>query len=175
MKRNPDSLISMSLTALVLAAPAFGGTGSIAHINVSGGPHAGKYEFSSDDACIIAALPGKAVGFSLFIMGEKSSLTLDIPNAANTGQLQIELVVADVKPGQSRKNTASAIYVIDTRPDASLEPYQLAERQGATGQAGAKLTHSGDTAKLTFDGSTARGVKMSGTVDCKKVDREYGR
>lgn len=173
MKPNTDLLICLGL--MVLAIPALADTGSTASVTVSGGAHAGKYEYRSDAACIIAALPGKPVGFSLFLMSERSSLTLDLPDAGKTGQLQIELTVADVKPGQSRKNTATVTYIIDTRLDASLEEYQRAERKGMSGQGSANLTQAANTAKLSFQGTTASGAKISGNVDCRKVDREYGR
>lgn len=175
MKRPPDSLTAFGLAALALAAPALADTGSSARITVSGGAHAGKYEYRSDEACIIAALPGKPAGFSLFLMNERSSLTLDLPDAAKTSQLQIELMVADTKPGQSRKNTATVSYTIDTRPDAVLEEYQRAERKGMSGKGSATLTQTGNTASLSFSGTTTNGVKIAGTVDCRKVDREYGR
>jgi hypothetical protein len=175
MKRHHDSLIAFGLAALALAVPALADTGSSAQITVSGGPHAGQYEYRSDDACTIAALPGKPAGFSLFLMGERSSLTLDLPDAAKTSQLQIELMVADATPGQSRKNTATVTYAIDTRPDALLEEYQRAERKGMSGKGSATLTQAGNTAKLSFSGTTANGVRISGNVDCRKVDREYGR
>jgi hypothetical protein len=159
----------------VASTPALADVGSTATVTVAGGPHAGEYRYSSDDPCILAALPGKPVGFALTVVGEKSSLTLDIPNAASPKQLQIELVVADVKPGQSRKNTASVTYTIDTRPDTSLEAYQKAERKGMTGQGSATLAQQSTTARLTFTGSTANGTRLSGTVDCRKIDREYAR
>jgi hypothetical protein len=165
------------LIATVMAMPALADVGTTGSVTVASGPHAGRYQYSVDDACIIAALPGKPVGFSIFMLGEKSSLTIDIPNAdaAHVSQAQVELVIADVKPGQSRKNTASVTYSIDTRPDASLENYQRAERTGMAGKATVALTQDAKSAKLTFSGATAAGVKLEGSVDCRKVDREYGR
>ena len=158
-----------------IAPMALADVGSTASVTLGSGPHAGQYEFRSDDPCIIAALPGKSVGFSLFLLGQKSSLALDMPNVAAANQLQIEMVVADVKPGQSRKNTASVTYSIDSRPDAALEPYQKAERKGMSGQGSARLSQQSTTARLTFTGVTANGIRVSGTIDCRKVDREYGR
>jgi hypothetical protein len=169
--------IGFMMTLIATAVPALADVGSTGRVTLASGPHAGKFQYSVDDACVIAALPGKPVGFSIFMLGEKSSLTIDIPNAdaAHVSQAQIELVVADVKPGQSRKDTSSATYTIDTRPDAALENYQRAERKGMAGKASVALTQDAKSARLTFSGSTAAGVKLEGSVDCHKVDREYGR
>ncbi len=170
--------IKRAITVLLLGlatTPALADTGSTGNVTIANGPHAGRYDYSADDACIIAALPGKPVGFSLFLLGGKSSLTLDVPDISAPNQLQIEMVVADVKPGQSRKNTASVTYTIDSRPDGTLEPYQRAERKGVTGQGAAKLSQQANTARLTFTGTTANGIRISGAIDCRKVDRAYAR
>lgn len=92
----------------------------------------------------------------------------------DSGPHQGKYTFAAVKAGQSRKATASTTYEVDTRPDAILEPYQKAERagKGMTGKASAKLLEKGSFAQLTFTGQTASGVKLEGSVDCRKVASE---
>lgn len=169
--------IRFYLLALLSASPALADEGATATATIASGPNAGRYEYSSDDPCILAALPGRDLGFNIVLMAPNSSLSIDIPNAdpARVSQAQIELVVANVKPGQSRKSTASVTYNVDTRPDASLEAYQRADRKGTSGQASVKLTRTGNAARLLFTGTTADGIRITGNVDCRKLDREYGR
>jgi hypothetical protein len=153
---------------------------SVAQVTVASGPQAGKYNFTSDDACMIASLQqGKAPGFSAALSAEKATLSIDIPSidAKQLGEFQVELVVADAKSGASRRNTASTTLVIDTRPDAALEKYQRDERgpNGLKGSGTVKLQQQDKTARLNFQGQTDTGIKLQGTVECRKVDREFGR
>jgi hypothetical protein len=102
-----------------------------------------------------------------------SSLSIDVPNLdeKHANEIQIVLVVADVREGTSRKGTASTTYEIDTRPDASLEPFKRAERanKGLTGKATTSLMTQGSNTLLSFSGETAMGVKLNGEVTCRKV------
>ena len=61
---------------------------------------------------------------------------------------------------------------IDTRPDAVLEPYQKAERanKGLSGKATTTLMQKGGAAMLSFSGETPTGVKVTGEVNCRRVD-----
>lgn len=168
------------LTCTTVSILAADGSGVTAHIQVASGAHAGKYAYESSDACIIASSDkSKAAGFSVIVMSDRSQLSIDMPSVepAHVNELQIELVVADVKPNQSRKNTETTTYMIDTRPDSALASYQRAEREGKgpSGKATAQLTQNGDTAKLSFNAQTPDGVKIDGSIDCHKVDREFGR
>jgi len=170
-----------ALSAAVATAVCAADTAGVAAtLQVASGPHAGKYTYEGTDACIIAASePATPTGFSVIVMSDRSQLSIDLPNVdnAHVNELQIELVIADVKPNQSRKNTATTTYTIDTRPDASLAQYQRDERggKGTSGTATAQLSQNGNTARLSFNAQTAEGVKIDGTIDCRKVDREFGR
>ena len=126
---------------------------------------------------MLAAMPGKPVGFNVVLEAENSTLSVDVPNAdaAHVNEASIELVVADAKPGQSRKDTKATTYLVDTRPDATLAPYERADRKGPSGKAGVKLTRNGNAAQLNFRVTTAQGVEISGTVDCRKLDGAFGR
>jgi hypothetical protein len=168
--------LSAALAAL-MGAPALpqanGGMGSSASISVGSGPHAGKYAFAPREVCAIAAFGDGPLGLSVVLSSENSSLSLDMPNLdeKHANEIQIVLIVADNKAGTSMKGTASTTYEIDTRPDASLKPYERAERasKGKTGKATTTLMTQGNNVLLTFTGETAMGVKLEGEVTCRKV------
>lgn len=184
MNRRCMSLAALpvQLAAALLAisnAPA-AEHASTAGVKVASGPHAGTYTFDSEDACTVAALDrGKPASFSAVLTTSKAMLSIDMPSVdpKRASELQIELTIADPNSTASRRDTASARYLIDTRPDASLAPYQLQERGkgGMTGRGSAKLLDSGDKVKLVFAADTKQGVHIEGTVDCREVDRELGR
>jgi hypothetical protein len=155
-------------------------TASVAQVTVMSGPRAGKYDFASADACVMApSRPGGPPGLSVTLSAPKASVAIDIPSieAHRLGAFWVELVVADANSSASRRNTASTTLVIDTRPDSALEKYQRDERgpNGMRGSGAAKLQQQAQTARLEFQGQTAEGVKLQGTVECRRIDRELGR
>ena len=165
--------LGLSVAALALAAaPALpqqvGSTGSV---SVGSGPHKGEYTFAPTQTCFIASFGKKPPGLSVVMTSEKSSLSIDVPtiDEKHANQIQVVLVIADIKPG---KGTSSVTYEIDTRPDAVLEPYQKAERatKGMSGKATTTLMQKGDSAMLSFVGETASGVRLEGSVTCKKMN-----
>jgi hypothetical protein len=155
-----------------LAAIAMAQTGSTASITVQSGPHKGEYGFAPTQPCVITAFGQKPLRISLVLQAEDSSLSIDMPNIdeKHANQIQIVLVIAD-KPRVVGKGASSVTYEIDTRPDASLEPFQRAERanKGMTGKATTTLMQKPDSALLSFTGETVSGVKLEGSVTCKKV------
>ena len=164
---------SGALMALIGASamPQAAGTGSSASINVSTGPHAGRYAFAPREACAIAAFGDEPLGLSVVLSSDDSSLSLDMPNLdeKHAHEIQIVLVVADKRAGA--KGMSSTTYEIDTRPDSALKPYQKAERanKGKTGKAKTTLMTQGSNVMLSFSGETASGVKLAGEVTCRKV------
>lgn len=160
---------------LLAVAPAFSQVvGSSASIKLDSGPHKGTYDFAPTEACVIAAFDKKPLGLSVVMASTSASFSLDMPNLdeKHAKELQIVLVVADVKAGAARK--ASVTYEIDTRPDAVLEPFQKAERanKGMTGKVTTTLMQQAASAMLTFSGETQSGVKISGEITCRKVASE---
>lgn len=153
-------------------APAGNTIGSSASVSLGSGPDKGKYDFAPTEACVLAAFSDKPLGLSVVMSSKDSSLSIDVPNldAKHANEIQIVLVVADVKEG-GRPASASTTYEIDTRPDSSLEPFKRAERanKGLTGKATTSLMTQGNNTMLTFTGETAKGVKISGEVTCRKV------
>ena len=157
---------------LLGAAAALAQGGSSASINVSTGPHKGEYNFAPTETCVITAFTKKPLGLSVVMQATDSSLSIDMPNLdeKHANEIQIVLVIADGH-ATGKKGASSVTYEIDTRPDASLEPFQRAERanKGTTGKATTTLMEKDGNALLSFTGQTASGVKLEGSVTCKKV------
>ena len=173
-RKPPHQWLAALGGALLMATPALpqNSIGSSASVTLGSGPHKGKYDFAPKEACLLAAFSDKPLGLSVVMQSKDSSLSIDVPNLdeKHANEIQIVLVVADVTQGG--KATASTTYEIDTRPDASLEPFKRAERanKGITGKATTTLMTQGNNTLLTFTGETAKGVKLSGEVTCRKVE-----
>jgi hypothetical protein len=148
--------------------------GSSASITLGSGPHKGRYDFAPTEACVITAFGKKPLGLSVVFTSESASMSVDMPNIdqKHANELQVVLVVTDAKPGETRKGASSVTYEIDTRPDSALEPYQKAERanKGLSGKATTTLMEKAGAAMLSFRGETETGVKITGEVNCRKVD-----
>jgi len=148
--------------------------GSSASITLGSGPHKGRYDFAPTEACVITAFGKKPLGLSVVFTSETASMSVDMPNIdqKHANELQVVLVVTDAKPGETRKGASSVTYEIDTRPDSALEPYQKAERanKGLSGKATTTLMEKAGAAMLSFSGETETGVKITGEVNCRKVD-----
>jgi hypothetical protein len=175
MKRQTTVTRALCAALLITAAPLAlpqNSIGSSASVTLGSGPHKGKYDFAPKEACVLAAFSDKPLGLSVVMNARDSSLSVDVPNLdeKHANEIQIVLVVADVTQGG--KATASTTYEIDTRPDSSLAPIKRAERanKGMTGKATTTLMTQGNNTLLSFDGETARGVKISGEVTCRKVE-----
>jgi hypothetical protein len=156
----------------VAAMAQGGGNGSSASITVSTGPHKGEYNFAPTEACVITAFTKKPLGLSVVMQAVDSSLSIDMPilDEKHANEIQIVLVIAEGRT-PNKKGASSVTYEIDTRPDTSLEPFQRAERanKGVTGKATTTLMEKDGNALLSFSGQTASGVKLEGSVTCKKV------
>jgi len=158
---------ALSVPALAQAPAATGSSGTV---TVGSGPHKGDYNFAPTETCFIAAFGTRPLGLAVVMNSQNSSLSIDMPllDQKHSSEIQIVLVIADMKAG---KGMSSVTYEIDTRPDAVLEPLQKAERanKGMSGKATTTLMQKGDSAMLSFSGETASGVKLDGSVTCRKV------
>lgn len=161
--------------AASVPVPAAGASsaGTTANVTVNSGPHKGEYGFAPSQACFIGAFSDKPMGLSVVLTSETSSLSVDMPNLdeKHANEIQLVLVISDARPGQSRKGASSVTYEIDTRPDAVLKPFQKAERanKGVSGKASTNLMEKDGAVLLSFTGETASGVKLEGSVTCRKV------
>jgi hypothetical protein len=139
-----------------------------ASVIITSGPHKGEYVFT--EPCVLASFSRRPMGVSVVLHATDSVLSIDMPVAdqKHSSEIQIVLVIAD---GHTSKGPSSVTYEIDTRPDATLEPFQKAERanKGMTGKVTTTITPKGDGAILAFTGQTLSGVKLEGTLTCKKI------
>ena len=83
------------------------------------------------------------------------SVQLIIPKVVAAGSAQLQMIV---RIGSLMKMTAE--YNINTLPNAK-----------ATGKGTVSVKDAGATATVSFDATTADGVHLVGTVDCKSVTR----
>jgi hypothetical protein len=154
------------------AAVALAQTGSSASVTVSTGPHKGEYNFAPTESCVITSFGKKPLGISVVMQAPDSSLSIDMPSidAKHANEIQVVLIIAERRTADG-KGASSVTYEIDTRPDSVLEPFQRAERanKGISGKATTTLMEKDGLALLTFIGQTASGVKLEGSVTCKKV------
>lgn len=171
MSRALRSLLLGALCVLPAAA-VLAQTGSTASISVLTGPYKGEYGFAPTEACVIASFSKRPLGVSVVLHAADSSLSVDMPNIddQHANQIQVVLVIAAGR-GADAKGASSVTYEIDTRPDASLEAFQRAERasKGTTGKITTTIMQKGDSVLLSFTGQTAAGVKLDGSVTCKKM------
>ena len=156
---------------LVAAAAALAQSGSTGTISVGSGPHKGDYAFAPTETCFIATFGDKPPGLSVVMASDKSSLSIDMPNLdeKHANQIQVVLVIAESRNG---KGASSVTYEIDTRPDAVLEPFQKAERanKGMSGKATTTQMQQGDRVMVSFSGETASGIRLEGSVTCRKMN-----
>lgn len=174
MMRKSSWLLLLAVAALAAAPAALpqSSIGSSASVTLGSGPHKGKYAFAPTEACVLAAFSDKPLGLGVVMNARDSSLSIDVPNLdeKHANEIQIVLVVAEVT--QSGLPRASTTYEIDTRPDSSLDSNKRAERanKGMTGKATTTLMTQGANTLLSFSGETAKGIKLSGEVTCRKVE-----
>jgi len=176
VRRFPSVLLSVAAGAALAQAPVVGEaplpasaqSSSGASISVDSGPHKGEYGYS--EPCVLAAFGKRPLGVSVVLHGTDSVLSIDMPvlDDKHAGEIQIVLVIADMR---SSKGPSSVTYEIDTRPDAALEPFQKAERasKGMSGKAVTTLMQKDGTVLLSFGGTTASGVKLDGSLTCRKM------
>jgi len=176
---NPRAKLLTTVLFALAAAPALpqaespAAVGSTASVTVGTGPYKGKYDFAPTQACVIAAFGKRPMGVSVVLSSTSASLSIDMPSIdeKHANEIQVVLVVADQRPGQSPKSKASVTYEIDTRPDAVLEPYQKAERanKGMSGKATTTLMQQNGRVLVSFSGETKVGVKLDGEITCHKA------
>ena len=158
MKRIMTLSAAFALVAATLSAA--GPVKETVHVVIANGPNAGTYDGETDRGGCSAGLTGAgSFGNQFSLPKEKdpkkfNSLQLIVPNAkaAASGTHDFELHVG-FGPIMNR----SAEYVIVTKKGQGSGTVTVADH--------------GPTAMVTFEGTTAAGVKLHGTIDCKSVLR----
>jgi len=168
MHRLKTGLLGLALALAV--APAWPQvTGTTASVRIGSGPHKGEYPFAPTETCVITAFGGRPSGLSVVLHSTEAVLSVDVPDVEkHPSEIQVVLVISERQGG---KVQSSVTYEIDTRPDSALEPFQKAERaqKGITGKMTTTLMQQGDSALVSFTGQTASGVKLDGSVTCKRM------
>jgi hypothetical protein len=147
------------LLSSIIALAAFAEVKETAHLKVTGGKNAGSYEATTDRGGCSAGLTG------LNSFGNQLSSAKDQdPKHFNS----LQLIVPDPKkPSEFFMSVGfgpllhrSAEYKVETRAG-----------QKKSGLGVVNVKNDGSTAKVTFNATTADGVKLDGTIDCNSVIR----
>jgi hypothetical protein len=153
--------LAVVLASAVLAAPLFAApVKETVHVVIANGPNAGTYDGATDRGGCSAGLTGPgSFGNQFSLPKEKdpkkfNSLQLIVPNAkaAAAGTHDFEMHV-----GFGPLLNRTAHYDVETAKKRGSGTVTVLDR--------------GATALVTFDATTADGVKMHGTIDCKSVVR----
>ena len=153
--------LAVVLASALLAAPLSASpVKETVHVVIANGPNAGTYDGETDRGGCSAGLSGPgSFGNQFSLPKEKdpkkfNSLQLIVPNAkaAAAGTHDFELHV-----GFGPLMNRSAQYDVDSAKKKGSGTLTLADH--------------GATANVTFDATTAAGVKIHGTIDCKSVVR----
>jgi hypothetical protein len=148
---------SACLAALLLSSStvALSAETATAKVTLSGGANAGSHQAATERGGCSTGLTG-ANSFGVQISNPKdkdpkklNSVQLDLRDKSKPNQF-----VVTVGFGPLIGRTAS--YTIDTRA-------------GKKGNGAITITESGSTATVKFSGTTADGVKLEGTIDCKTM------
>jgi len=150
--------------ASLAATAAFAQEKESVHLVITGGPNAGTYDATSDKGGCSYGLGGPGSwGNQLSLPKEKdpkklNSLQLVVPDAkkAAGGSKEFQMTV-----GFGPLMARSAEYTVDTRATAPKK----------SGSGTVTVDDKGSTGKVTFSATTAAGVKLDGTIDCKSVTR----
>jgi len=155
-------LLRSLATLLILTAPALFAAEpkETIHVVITGGPNAGTYDGSTDRGGCSAGMTGAgSFGNQYSLLRENdpkklNSVQLIVPNAkaAATGTHDFFLNVAF-----GRITARVAEYKVDTEHKSGSGTVTIADK--------------GATAVINFDATTAAGVKLKGTIDCKSVLR----
>jgi len=177
MRRHEWSVAALTMASAATLAQAPAPTVGIAvpqsqassgaSITVASGPLKGEYGYT--EPCLLASFSKRPLGVSVVMHATDSVLSIDMPvlDDKHANEIQIVLVIAEHSGGAP----SSVTYEIDTRPDAALEPFQKAERanKGMTGKASTTLMQKADSTLISFSGQTASGIKLEGSLTCRKI------
>ena len=151
------------------AAQAAGGRGGASgestgkvHLVVTGGPHAGTYDVNMPDAGCSYGLAGQGAWGNQY--------SLDTADAKAFSSLQ--LIVPDTK--DAADGTRQFLITAGFGPILSMTTYDVDTRPNANEKKGSgtlTVDDRGSTGKVTFNATTAEGVKLEGTIDCSTVMR----
>jgi hypothetical protein len=147
---------------LVLTAPAVfaADVKETVHVVITGGANAGTYDGSTDRGGCSAGMTGKESWGNQFSLVKEND-----PKKLNS----LQLIVPDAK--EAAKGTHNFfLNVAFGRITARVAEYKV-ETDKKSGSGTVTIDDKGATAIVTFDATTAAGVRLQGTIDCKSVLR----
>ncbi|HSY48748.1 MAG TPA: hypothetical protein VLC46_08055 [Thermoanaerobaculia bacterium] len=147
---------------LILTAPAVfaADVTETVHVVITGGAHAGTYDGTTDRGGCSAGMTGKESWGNQFSLVREND-----PKKLNS----LQLIVPDAK--EAAKGTHNFfLNVAFGRITARVAEYKV-ETEKKSGSGTVTVDDKGATAIVTFDATTAEGVRLQGTIDCKSVLR----
>ena len=157
-----NRLLRSFVMLLILTAPALyaADVKETIHVVITGGANAGTYDGSTDRGGCSAGLTGKGSWGNQYSLVKENN-----PKVLNS----LQLIVPD--------GTAAAkgthdffLNVAFGRITARVAEYKV-ETEKKSGSGTVTVADHGSTAIVTFDATTAAGVRLQGTIDCKSVLR----
>ena len=154
---------SLAAAALLMSASATAQVVETAHLKVTGGPNAGSYDSSSTHGGCSYGLAGPGS------WGNQLSNPKD-PDPKHFNSLQ--LIVPDAKKAAGGTKNFFLMVGFGSILHRGAE-YKVETRSGEknSGSGTVTVTDKGNTGAVTFNATTAQGVKLEGTIDCKRVIR----
>jgi hypothetical protein len=158
--RSLSRFVAVVLFVLVALPSLYAQTKEKVHLTITGGKNAGTYDSSNDRGGCSAGMTGTGSWGNQFSLPKEkdpkklNSVQLIVPNAkaAASGTHDFYLTV-----GFGPLMQRAAEYKVDTAKHQGSGTLTIADK--------------GATARVTFDATTADGVKLHGTIDCLSVMR----
>ncbi|HEV8432068.1 MAG TPA: hypothetical protein VGR95_01560 [Thermoanaerobaculia bacterium] len=157
MKRIITLSAACALFAAMLSA---GPVKETVHVVIDNGPNAGTYDGETDRGGCSAGLTGAGSWGNQFSLPKEQD-----PKKFNS----LQLIVPDAKAAASGTHEFELHVGFGPILKRSAE-YEILTKKGK-GSGTVTVADHGATAIVTFEGTTAAGVKMHGKIDCKSVLR----
>ncbi len=156
-----NRLLRSLAVLLILTTPVFAAdVKETIHVVITGGPNAGTYDGSTDRGGCSAGLTGHGSWGNQYSLVKENN-----PKVLNS----VQLIVPDAKA--AAKGTHDFfLNVAFGRITARVAEYKV-ETEKKSGSGTVTVNDKGSTAVVTFDATTAGGVHLQGTIDCKSVTR----
>jgi opacity protein-like surface antigen len=165
-RRNGVFILNRLLLSLavliILTAPALyaADVKETIHVVITGGPNAGTYDGTTDRGGCSAGMTGKDSWGNQYSLVKENN-----PKVLNS----LQLSVPDAKEA-ARGTHNFFLNVAFGRITARVAEYKV-ETEKKSGSGTVTVNDKGTTAVVTFDATTAAGVRLQGTIDCKSVLR----
>ena len=134
------------------------------HLVVTGGPHAGTWDASTDKGGCSAGLTGAGSWGNQFSQPKEKD-----PKKFNS----LQLIVPDAKKASSGSKDFFMMFrfgsILFTNTEITIETRPAEAKKKGSGTV--TIDDKGATARVMFNVTSADGVKFEGAIDCKSVTR----